>query len=276
MSGTAFALIVLVAAAIGLAAGSFVNVAAYRVPAGIPLRRPSHCPRCAARLHGWQNLPLASWIALRGRCERCHAPIPVRVPLVEAGTAVVFVIVAVWVFAVWDRPASVPQWVTLLLTTAAFLYFAAISILLALIDIDVRRLPDAIVLPSYPIAAAVLAGACLAAGDWSPLARGMVGLLAMVAFFGLPRLIRPDGIGGGDVKLSGLIGLYLGFLGYPELIVGVFASFLLGGLHAAALLVSQRSGATGTLPFGPWMLAGAWVGIFTGPVLAGWYSGGSA
>lgn len=276
MPGVAVALILLAAAACGLVAGSFVNVAAYRVPAGIPLRRASHCPRCAAPVRGWRNLPVASWIALRGRCQRCRASIPVRLPLVEAGTAVAFVIVTAWMLRHPELRGPGSMWIVLLLTTVAFLYFAAVSILLALIDIDVRRLPDAIVLPSYPIAAATLATACLVAGGWSPLARGAVGFLAMIAFYGLPRLVRPDGVGGGDVKLSGLIGLYLGFLGWPELIVGAFVAFLLGGVHAVVLLVTRRSGASGTLPFGPWMLAGAWVGIFTGPLLADGYLGGSA
>ncbi len=275
MPDVAVALILVAAAGCGLVAGSLVNVAAYRVPAGIPLRRASHCPHCAARVRGWRNAPVVSWIVLRRRCERCHAPISVRLPLVEAGTAVAFAGVAGWVLLEAPALDSASQWVAALMTAAAFLYFAWVSITLAIIDVDTRRLPDAIVLPSYPIAGALLATVCLAAGDWWPLARGALGLLAMLAFYGVPRLVRPDGVGGGDVKLSGLIGLYLGFLGWGELVVGAFAAFLLGGVHAVVLLAARRTGA-GTLPFGPWMLAGAWIGILAGPAIAAWYLGGSA
>lgn len=275
MSDAAVALVLVAVAVCGLVTGSLVNVAAYRVPTGIPLRRASHCPQCTAPVRGWRNLPIASWIALRGRCQHCRARIPIRLPLVEAGTAVAFVVVAAWMLRHPGPLGPASPWAAVLLTTVAYLYFAAVSILLALTDIDVRRLPDVIVLPSYPIAVALLATACLLAGEWSPLARGAVGLLAMVAFYGLPRLIRPDGVGGGDVKLSGLIGLHLGFLGWPELIVGAFAAFLLGGVHSVVLLVTRRGSASTTLPFGPWMLAGAWVGIFAGSALAGEYLGGS-
>lgn len=273
MPDVAVALILVAVAIGGLAAGSLVNVAAYRVPAGIPLRSASHCPHCSGPVRGWRNIPIASWVVLHGRCEHCRTRIPVRLPFVEAATAVAFVLVAVWMVRVAEPLGPAAGWPAVLVVTVAFLYFAVISILLAIIDIDVRRLPDAIVLPSYPIAGALLGTACLASGDASPLARGAVGLLAMLAFYGLPRLIRPDGVGGGDVKLSGLIGLYLGFLGWPELVVGVFAAFLLGGLHAVVLLIRRRGSGAATLPFGPWMLAGAWVGVFVGSALTDWYMG---
>lgn len=267
MSDAALAWMLVAAAACGLLAGSFVAVVAYRVPAGISLHRASHCPRCGARVRGWRNVPMMSWILLRGRCEHCGAPIALRVPLIEAGTAVVFVGVVGWVLVDASPLASVPEWGVALMTAAAFLYFAGVSITLAIIDVDTRRLPDAIVLPSYPIAIVLLAAVCLITGDWSPLARAAIGLMAMLVLYGVPRLIRPDGVGGGDVKLSGLIGLYLGFLGWEELVVGAFAAFLLGGAHAVVLLTTRRAGPR-TLPFGPWMLAGAWIGIFAGPAIA--------
>ncbi|WP_354003080.1 prepilin peptidase [Microbacterium elymi] len=159
------------------------------------------------------------------------------------------------------------------LVLVAFLYLAAISIALTLIDLDVHRLPNSIVLPSYIVAIVLLGAASLFTADWDALIRAGVGMVVMYLFYALLRFIRPGGMGGGDVKLAGVLGLYLGWLGWASLIVGAFAAFLLGGIFGIALLVSRRASRRTAIPFGPWMLAGAWVGIFAGPALGAWYLG---
>lgn len=266
---TSFALIL--AALFGLVIGSFLNVVVYRVPAGIPLTRESRCPGCDSPVRPWQNVPVLSWLALRGRCASCGTPISARYPLVEAVTALAFVAVVWSALSVGTITTAMP--LPSVLVIVAYLYFAAISIALTLIDLDTRRLPNAIVLPSYLVAGVLFAVASLVDGGWEPLLRAGVGMGVLYLFYALLRLVKPGAMGGGDVKLAGVIGLYLGWIGWPALIVGGFSAFLLGGLFGVVLLVTRRAQRSTAIPFGPWMIFGAWVGIFAGEALATWYVG---
>ncbi|MGC9669231.1 prepilin peptidase [Planosporangium sp. 12N6] len=251
------ALLVLVSV-LGLAVGSFLNVVIHRLPRDESLVRPgSHCPHCRAAVRPWHNVPVLGWLVLRGRCADCREPIGLRYPLVELGTAVLFV-------AVTARFG-----VTLVLP--AYLYLAAIAVALALIDLDVRRLPNAIVLPSYLVCAVLLVPATVAHRDWSAAARGLAAMAALWAFYFALAVVYPGGMGFGDVKLAGLLGLYLGWLGWSAVLVGAFAGFLLGGLAGAALLVTGRAHGKTAIPFGPAMLAGALLALFAAGPLAGWY-----
>ena len=257
--------LVVFAGLLGLAFGSFANVVAYRVPAGISLLRPSRCPSCEAPIRSWQNVPLLSWLLLRGRCAECAAPISPRYPATEAVNGVAFAVLA------WFVPTILGlSGVAAVLVWAAFAWFAFVSSVLVLIDLDTRRLPDVIVLPSYGVGLALLGLACVFGADWSSLLRAMIGMAVMYGAYRLIRLIRPDGMGGGDVKLAGLAGLYLGWLGWGPLAVGWLAAFLLGGGFAVALVASGRATRRTAVPFGPWLLAGAWVGIWFGQNI--WYS----
>jgi leader peptidase (prepilin peptidase) / N-methyltransferase len=251
--------IVAFAGVLGLVFGSFANVVAYRLPAGISLLLPSGCPSCAAPIRWWQNVPLVSWVMLRGRCASCAAPISSRYPVIEAVTGVAFATLAWFVASVLGL-SGLPG----VLVWMAFAWFAVASLVLVLIDLDTRRLPDAIVLPSY-VAGLVLLGLASAFGaEWWPLLRATAGMAAMYAAYGLIRLVRPDGMGGGDVKLAGVAGLYLGWLGWGPLAVGWLAAFLLGGGYAVTLIARGKATRGSVVAFGPWLLAGAWVGIWFG------------
>ena len=276
-------LVAVVAGAFGLLIGSFLNVVAYRVPAHISLLRESRCPHCDAPVRPWQNVPVLSWIALRGRCAACEAPISVRYPIVEALTGAAFAVVAWWVltnastssatgFAGSSGGAEAAQdaW-ALGVLILAYLYFAAISIVLTLIDIDTHRLPNAIVLPSYLVGGTLLATASLLSGDWIALLRAGIGMAALYTFYFVLRLVRAGGMGGGDVKLAGVVGMYLGYVGWGALAFGAFAAFLFGGVYGIALIVLRRAGRKSQIPFGPWMLLGAWAGIFAGEAAGRWY-----
>jgi len=153
---------------------------------------------------------------------------------------------------------------------AAFVLFAALSILLAAQDIRTHRLPNAIVLPAYPVALVMLTSACALGAEWSRLGTALVGMVVLFGFYLLLRIVSPRGMGGGDVKLAGLIGLMLGWVGWSALAIGALAGFVLGGLYGLALLGARRADRRTAIPFGPWMLVGAWVGILAGPALAGW------
>ncbi len=256
-------------AALGLAIGSFLNVVVYRVPAGISVARPaSACPGCSTPIRRRDNVPVVSWLALGGKCRDCRTSISARYPIVELATGLFFVLVAARLWPLVGVPTEALPLVARLLSLVAFLWLAGVSVALAVIDLEHHRLPDAIVLPSYAVGGVLLAASSILVGDWPALVRAAIGLASLFAFYLIAALSYPGGMGFGDVKLAGVLGLYLAWLGWGEFAVGAFAAFLLGGLYAVVLLVTRRVERTGGIPFGPWMLAGAWVGVFAGGTVA--------
>lgn len=254
-------------AVFGLLIGSFLNVVVYRVPAGRSIvSPPSACGSCGTEIKPYDNIPVLSWLFLGGKCRSCRSGISLRYPLVEAATGLAFAFVAWWF---WAGPgggheAGTAGTVAAVLVVVAFLYLVAISIALALIDLDTHRLPNAIVLPSYAVGIVLLGAAALLNGDPTSLVRAVVGGAGLFALYLILAMVSPGGMGLGDVKLAGVLGLFLGFLGWGPLVVGAFAAFLLGGLFAVALLLTRRARRGAGIPFGPWMLAGAWVGVLAG------------
>jgi len=181
--------------------------------------------------------------------------------LVELLTAVLFVLVAVRLDALRQIPAL-----------PAFTYFVAMGVALAFIDIEYRRLPNVIVLPSYPVIALLLLGATLWTHGWSALARSGIGAGGLFCLYLLLALIYPAGMGMGDVKLAGLVGGVLGYLSWACLALGAFAGFLLGSIAGIAMLVSGRADRRTALPFGPFMIAGVLLAIFFADPLFALYS----
>ena len=257
--------LLVLAGVLGLLIGSFLNVVAYRVPAGLSVVSPgSACPGCSNPITARDNVPLLSWLLLRGRCRHCSMSISVRYPAVEAATSAAFVLAALPFVPRSDDLPSPATAIELL----AFLYLAAISVVLAVIDLDVRRLPDAIVLPAYAVGAVLLGVVDLLRTD--PVAAGTAaaGAGAAVLFYAVLWFAKPGGMGLGDVKLAGVLGLFLGHLGLEQLVVGVAGGFLLGGVFGVVLLATRRAGRGTAVPFGPWMLAGACLGVLAGEPLA--------
>lgn len=254
---------------LGLAIGSFLNVVVYRVPAGISVVAPaSSCPGCGHEIRRRDNVPVVSWLLLRARCRDCSAPISARYPLVEAATGLLFVAVAMFsMLAPWSPLAGLDGTRGLVrgaLLLAAFLYLMAISVSLTLIDLDTHTLPNRIVLPAYIMLPLLLLAASTVSGDWAAALRGLVGLVVLGFVYLALALAVPGGMGLGDVKLAGVLGFVLAYLGWGPLAVGSFGAFLLGGTFAIVLLVVRRAGRRSGIPFGPWMLAGAWLGIAVG------------
>jgi leader peptidase (prepilin peptidase)/N-methyltransferase len=227
------------------------------------VRPASACPKCGHAIRSYDNVPVLSWLLLRGKCRNCRSGISARYPLVEAGTAVFFAVVAAYVIASANL-STAPKTIASTLVLIAFLYLVAITVALALIDIDVRRLPDGIVLPGYLVGSVLFLAASILTGDWGSLLRAGIGMVALGALYLVLLFIRPDAMGFGDVKLAGLLGLFLGWVGWGPLLIGAFAAFVLGGVFGLALILARRAGRKSGIPFGPWMLAGAWVGIFFG------------
>jgi leader peptidase (prepilin peptidase)/N-methyltransferase len=235
----------------GLVIGSFLNVVAWRVPNGQSVvRPPSACPQCGHTIRARDNVPVLSWLILRGKCRDCKAPISVQYPLVELTTGVLFVLVF-WKFGLG-------------LEFLAYAYLAALAVALTVIDLTVHRLPDVLVLPAYPVLLVVFAAECLVTGEWWPLATALIGGAILFALYFGAALIYPGGMGFGDVKLAGVLGIALGWLGWGPLVVGGFAAFLIGGVIGIVVLAAKRGGRKTGIPFGPSMLAGAAIGIAFG------------
>jgi len=243
---------------LGLLIGSFLNVVVWRVPRGESVvRPPSACPSCGTQIRSRDNVPVLSWVLLRGKCRDCGNPISARYPLVEAGTAVLFAVMAARVGWSPELPA--------------YLYFAALGMALALIDIDTKTLPNVLVRPSWVIAPALLAAAAWADGDWDPLLRAGIGAAAFGAFVFVVWFLKPGAMGYGDVRLSPTLGAYLGWVSYGALAVGAFLGFLYGAVVGVALMAAGKAGRKSKVPFGPFLLAGALTGILVGEQLADLY-----
>lgn len=253
--GDVLSVVAVMTGILGLIIGSFLNVVIWRVPNRQSLSSPpSTCPKCGHKIRVRDNIPVISWLLLRGKCRDCGEPISVRYPLVELTTGLVFVGTTLWAAL---QPAGF--WLL-----PAYLYFAAVSIALSLIDVDTQKLPNSIVVPSILVVAVLLCLPSIATGDWFALLWAAVSGAALFAFYLLLVIIYPSGMGFGDVKLAAAMGLVLGYLGWGSLLVGAFAAFLLGGIFSIVLLAMGRATRKSGIPFGPWMLVGAWVGIFFG------------
>ena len=234
----------------GALIGSFLNVVAYRVPVGESLVSPgSHCPGCGAAVRPYDNVPVLSWLLLRGRCRNCGMRISPRYPLVELTTAIVFAaVVAVRGFDN-DLVLELP--------------FVAALIALAAIDFDHKLLPNKIV---YPLAAYGVIATLLV--DQDDLVENLIAGAGAFAFLLAAVIAYPRGMGMGDVKLAGAMGLYLGLSIIPALLV----AFLSGSLVGVVILA--REGAAGrkkAVPFGVFLALGGIVGVLAGPELIDLY-----
>ncbi len=248
-----------VAGLAGLCVGSFLNVVVWRVPRGESVVTPrSHCPGCGHGIRPRDEIPVLSWLLLGARCRDCGERISARYPLVELLTAAVFVAIAL---RFHDAVGLLP----------AYLYLGALGVALALIDLDVQKLPNALTLPAYLVGPFLLAIAVLSSDDggWGSLLRALGGLAAMYAFyFSLWYVTRGRGMGFGDVKLAGVLGLFLAFLGWQTWTVGLFAGFFVGGVVSVALMAAGQAGRKTKVPFGPFMVVGALIAVFVGSGIA--------
>jgi len=223
----------------GVPAGTILRSAVFRlsVPSGNPDR--TTCPRCAA--------PVPRWLLLR--CGHCGQHFGTLGAL-EWATAVVLGLL-------FGRFGGQPDML-------AFCFLGALGVALAAIDLSVQRLPDRLVLPAYPVLIALLAIAALIGHDAAALGRALLGGLVLGGTYLVLALLRPGGIGGGDVKLAGLAGLALGWLGWPTLIAGGALGFILSGAVSLVLLAARRLALQSMISFGPFMLAGALLASLAG------------
>ena len=240
----------------GCVFGSFLTVVVHRVPKGESIVRPrSRCPSCGTQIRSADNIPVLSWILLRGRCSSCGARISVIYPLTELATGALFVAVALAFEDLWVAVMMAP--------------FLGLLLALSVIDIRHKIVPNRLVYPSFLLFAGYLVVAALAGGGVD-LLRALIGCLAYGSGLLLVALISPKGMGMGDVKLAALIGLVLGSLGLRYVAVAAAAGVALGGVGALVALALGANRKT-AIPFGPYLAAGAAVGAFFGAQIADWY-----
>ncbi|MDM7915665.1 MAG: A24 family peptidase [Candidatus Eisenbacteria bacterium] len=241
-------------ALLGLCFGSFLNVVIYRLPRGESLWRPgSHCPSCGAAIQPWQNVPVGSYVALRGRCGACRAPIPLRYPVVELLGGVAILAAAA---LSPDPGAAVVRSVFLLAMLA-----------IAWIDYDHRIIPDVITLPG--IVAGIAVAPLLGVGRLQALFGAALGAGILLALALAYRALRKvEGMGMGDVKMAAMVGA---FLGPGGVLLTLFFGSMLGSAVGIALLSLKRIQKREQLPFGTFLAAAAAVAALVGPRIWAWY-----
>jgi len=240
---------------LGLVVGSFANVCVHRLPLGRSVVfPPSRCPRCDTLIRPWDNLPVLSWLVLRGRCRACQAPISPRYPAVEAANGFLWLGLAV------QRGPS-PQTLVSMVVVSALL-------VLSLIDLEHMLLPDVITLPgiAFGLAASALPGSPIRPLEAVAAAAG--GYLAFAAVWWIWRRFRGiDALGQGDWKLAAMLGACLG---WPKMLLTVFLACVIGAVVGVVVL---RLRGTDRLPFGTFLGAAGILVVFVGDALLVWYRG---
>jgi len=237
----------------GLMAGSFVTVVAHRVPRGGSIVGPrSRCPSCGAQIAAYDNVPVASWLLLRGRARCCGVAISARYPLTELSLGALYVAT---VLVLWDDPGEI----------ALGLVFVTVLMAVTLTDLERRVIPNKIL-----IVGAVLAVAIAAVADPASLPERAIAAAAAGGLLFLAALAYPRGMGLGDVKLAAMMGLFLGRNVGPAILVALLAGSLVG------VTMIAREGAVArkkAIPFGPFLALGGVVGLLAGDQIVSWYLG---
>lgn len=245
---------------LGAVVGSFVNVVSIRVPVGHSLNGRSHCPECATVLSTTDLVPILSWLALRGRCRHCGAPVSASYLAGEAACAFAFVVLAVR----FGRHAVL----------LPYLLLAAGLVALSIVDFRTFRLPDRILGPLTVVVVGAFAVVAVVSNDGGRLTRGLEAGVAATVILGLLHLAYPKGLGFGDVKLAFVLGLATGWVSWGAVALAVFLAAASGavvgvlGAWAAGEPVHGRR-----LPFGPFLASGALVAAVAGPAMIDWYTG---
>ncbi len=241
---------------VGLCIGSFLNVVIVRLPNRESIVFPaSKCPNCGYKLRWWENIPLISFILLRGKCSKCSAPISIRYPIVELSTAILSV-------CLWFR------YHFNIYMFLGYLYFISALIAIFFIDLEHHIIPDVISLPGILIGILMFT----IVQGLSP-KDSLIGALVGAGLFELIRLgyffiTKREGMGFGDVKLMGMIGAFLGWLYIP---IVIFFSALIGTCYALLLMFLNRAKRDTKIPYGPFLAIAALIALFFGPQILAFY-----
>ena len=254
------AVLAVTAATVGLAVGSFLNVVVWRVPRKESVARPrSHCPSCGTPLANRDNVPVASWVLLRGRCRTCQTRISARYPLVELSCAVLFAATAVRFGLTFALPG--------------YLALAAGLVALSAIDFEHKLLPNKVVYPTGYTVGVLLVLAALAEAEPRRIVWALAGAAGSFGVFFLLHLLSPGGMAFGDVRLSFVLGMAVGWLGLDLVPLFLFVAFLTSAGIGLIYAMTSGKGLKAAIPFGPFLALGAQVAIFVGRPLVDAYLG---
>lgn len=252
------ALLVAFTGVLGLIFGSFGTVAAWRIPRRETIvSGRSHCPKCGAKITALENVPVLSWLFLRGKCRHCGNPISVRYPLIELTTGILFALSA----AKFELSVE----------TFVFAAFFWVLVVLTVIDLDHKLLPNRVVYPAFVVGWAGLVTAAIVDGSTDRLLDAAIGAGIFGGTFFLIAVIAPRGMGFGDVKLAFVLGTFLGYVRLGLVPVGMFLAFLTGALTGVAVMLTSGGGRKMQVPFGPFLALGTVVAIFAGGPIIDWY-----
>jgi leader peptidase (prepilin peptidase)/N-methyltransferase len=255
-----FALLVVFCGMLGLLIGSFLNVVIHRVPAGESIVKPrSRCPNCGTELANRDNIPVISWLVLRGKCRTCAHPISVRYPIVEGLTGLLF--------------AAMAAKFGLEVELAAYLVLTAFLIALSAIDLDTFLLPKKLVWPAFGAGVVLLGAASILQHDAASFVEAVVGAAGAFGILFAIHFVSPKGLGFGDVRLAAVLGLHLGWLELPEVPLGLFLSFLVASIVGVGLIVTKRKGRKDRVPFGPFLATGTGLAVLAGESILRVYLG---
>jgi leader peptidase (prepilin peptidase) / N-methyltransferase len=238
----------------GLIVGSFLNVVIYRVPRKESVVSPrSACPTCGVPIAPRDNVPLFSWLLLRGRCRSCRSPISVRYPLIEAATGALFAGMAARLGFSWSLPA--------------FLVLAAGLLALACTDLEHLILPKKIVYPVLIGVGLLLLLAATATHHWHDLLVAGISAIAWLVLFFAMNAISPRLLGFGDVRLAPVLGLALGWFGWRYVLLGFFSANLIGAIVGIVLIATKQMSRQQQIPYGVFLALGTLLAIYAGPEL---------
>jgi leader peptidase (prepilin peptidase)/N-methyltransferase len=244
-------LVVTACAVMGLVIGSFLTVVVDRVPnGGSIIAPPSACGACGNRLTAPDLVPVASWLALGGKCRHCGAKIGIEPIGVELANATLFVLFGLRFGADWVLPA--------------FCILAAALVALVWIDLREFRLPREISYTAFALSSIVIVGAALLNGEPERIWKAVLGAGIALAIMWLIYAVSRGGMGDGDVRLAPLLGLHLGYLNPGIVPVGLFLGFLIGAVVGVAMMAASKAGRKTALPFGPFLAAGTVLAVFIG------------
>jgi leader peptidase (prepilin peptidase)/N-methyltransferase len=252
-----------IAVALGLVIGSFLNVCIYRIPRNLSVVFPSsRCPHCNNAIRPWDNIPVVSYLFLGGRCRNCKAKISLQYPLVEALNAFLYAAV-LWRYGIgWS--------------SVVYSVFCSSLVVITFIDLEFQIIPDRITFAAVPIGlvtgSLILPDPFLRAvnlGYIASLAGALSGFLSFFLIAELSyRLLKQEGMGGGDVKMMAMVGA---FMGWKSVLLTTFLGSLSGSLIGIVMILFRGKGRRTKIPFGPFLALGAVITLFFGQEILLWY-----
>lgn len=254
-------IIIVIAAVYGLAFGSFANALAYRFPTGESLMTRSHCPKCDSMITAWMNIPVISWLVLRGKCKTCKLPISFQYPAVEILVSVLFVLVSlkIWTLGLELIPG--------VLAAIALCFAVFMLVVLSIIDFNTKTLPTKLIYITIAVTVPLLSVSSLLSSDWRQIAAMGIGAIALFIPYALMWFFRPGAMGFGDVRLVLLTGAIAGWFSLGHIFIAGMSPWIIASFVLLPLMILKVVKRKTKVPFGPWIAAGCVLTILFGDII---------